>query len=53
RITPFASQKNGSHHFSCGPLHFELFGYGGGWMFPSDRVALCSQGIQIPKFHHQ
>ncbi|GFR58861.1 chitin deacetylase isoform A [Elysia marginata] len=37
------------HHFSCGPLHFELFGHGRGWMFPNHGVALW--GIQMgPSF---
>ncbi|GFN86320.1 hypothetical protein PoB_001282600 [Plakobranchus ocellatus] len=39
--------EHGSHHFSCGPLHFELFGDGRGWMFPSHGVALCLWGIQM------
>ncbi|GFS21952.1 hypothetical protein ElyMa_003351300 [Elysia marginata] len=30
----FRIPEHGSHHFSCGPLHFQLFGHGRGWMFP-------------------
>ncbi|GFN88233.1 histone-lysine N-methyltransferase SETMAR [Plakobranchus ocellatus] len=39
----FRTPEHGSHHFSCGPLHFELFGDGRGWMFPSHGVANLTQ----------